>query len=410
MKNQILLLIVLLSFGMCYSVQAQTTLNPDAAYKVARELIQEGKYLEGRKLAFRAIDAFPNYADILILIGRSYSWEGKNDSASIYFERALLVNPTYEDAYSGYLDNLIWSEDYEGAGRILQQAKSNYGTALPQVIAFRESRLLFFRKEYDAAYEIADQLFKMDFKQEGFLRYIQSLQRLRRMNAVGTTYDYDTFFGSISPWNTFSLYGRTFSKFTGPLIARATQSSRFGGSGTLFEVDAYPSLGKNTYGFVNLGVSGASFFPKLRFGASIFHNFAKGWEVDAGYRYLQFSSVTNIYTGSMGKYVGNWWLNFRLNVIPQKSGLATSGNFQARYYFKTVEDFFSIQLSTGISPDEESRDLTQLLNSYRARLGYQQMISPSVMIFGFTGYSIDELGAGRVRNNLNLSFGAEYRF
>ena len=146
-------------------------------------------------------------------------------------------------------------------------------------------------------------------------------------------------------------------------------------------------------------------------GASIYFNLPKAWEIDGGYRYLGFSEVTHILTGSLGKYVGSWWLNFRVNVVPSaNNGTSTSGNFQARYYFKTAEDFFSLQLSTGVSPDEESRDQSQLLNSYRARLGYQQLVSPRFMIFGFTGYSRDELAADRFRNNINISIGTEYRF
>ena len=84
------------------------------------------------------------------------------------------------------------------------------------------------------------------------------------------------------------------------------------------------------------------FFPKLRLGASVFFNLPKAWEVEGGYRYLGFTEVTHIATASLGKYVGNWWLNFRANVIPSgnNNGVSTSGNFQARYYFKTAEDFF----------------------------------------------------------------------
>jgi hypothetical protein len=32
------------------------------------------------------------------------------------------------------------------------------------------------------------------------------------------------------------------------------------------------------------------------------------------------------------------------------------------------------------------------------------------MIYGFTGYSRDELSTGNFRNNINLSIGLEYRF
>lgn len=408
MKKLYFLIILLPLFS--FIGYAQETSDPDELLVMARELILKDKYIEGRKIAFRALEGSPNYADILILVGRSYAWEGKNDSASIYLERAIMASPDYADGYSAFLDNLIWAEEFDQAAMVLDRAKTNLGVPFPDEIRYKESRLNYYKEDYDLAYDQAEALFEQDYKEEGFLAYIQNLQRLRRNNAIGTTYDYDTYFGDISPWNTFSLYGRTKTDLTGSLIARATYSSRFDDNGTLFELDAYPSLGEKAYAYLNIGGSSASFFPKLRFGASIYYNLPKAWEIDAGYRYLGFSEVTNIYTASLGKYVGNWWLNLRVNVIPDDSGVGTSGSFQARYYFKTAEDFFSIQLSTGVSPDEETRDQSQLLNSFRARLGYQQLVTPRFMIFGYTGYSRDELSTDRFRNNLNLSMGVEYRF
>lgn len=409
MKKAFVFLLLTIAFSL--DLKAQDSFDPDDLLIDARTLILDGKYVEGRKIAFRALSQYPDYADILILVGRSYAWEGKNDSASIYLERAIIASPEYIDGYSAYLDNLSWAEQYAQADIVLAKAKDNLGTPLPNELRYKESRLLYYKEEYTEAYQIAEELFEKKYKNENLLDYMQTLQRLKRNNAVGVTYDYDSFQGDISPWNTFSIYGRTRTNLTGTLIARVTQSSRFDGSGTLFELDAYPSLGENAYAYVNIGGSGASFFPNFRFGASIYYSLPKAWEVEGGYRYLKFSDPTNIYTASVGKYVGNWWINLRGNLIPSTgNSIGTSANLQARYYFKTGEDYFSIQLSSGVSPDEETRDPTQLLNSYRARVGYQQLLTSRFMIYGFTGYSRDELGPDRFRNNLNLSLGVEYRF
>jgi YaiO family outer membrane protein len=402
-------MLALLSSVFC--VQAQDSFDPDELLVQARELIMDDKYVEGRKVAFRALEKYPNYADILILVGRSYAWEGKNDSANSYFERAIIASPDYSDGYIGYLDNLFWSDNYTKADEVLARAKTNFEGTLPDGIIYRESRLYYYREQYKEAFDLVNPLFLKGYKTEGMLSYMKNLERFRMVSAVGATYDYDSFQGDIDPWHTWSFYGRTRTKLTGSLIARVTQSARFEDFGTLVELDAYPSIGKNGYAYLNIGGSGASFFPKFRFGASYFHNLEKGWEVEGGYRYLGFSEVTHIYTASVGKYVGNWWLNARINVIPDRDlGISTSTQLTARYYFKTAEDFFSIQLGTGVSPDEETRDLSQLLNSYRVRIGYQQLLSPKFMIYGFTGYSRDELSADSFRNNINLSIGFEYRF
>ena len=395
---------------LSYSGFAQTSKSSDELLIEARELILDDKYIEGRRLAFLALERSPDYADILILVGRSYAWEGKNDSASIYLERAIVASPQYADGYVAYLDNLFWADQLEKADEIILRAKSNFPDPLPDPIVYRESRLLYYREKYDEALDLVQPLFDKGYNQEGMLGYMANLQRLRKTNAIGATYDYDSFNGAIAPWHTWSIYGRTRMKFTGSIIARVTQSERFGGFGTLYEIDAYPSIGENGYAYINLGGSKASFFPKLRFGASYFYNFEGGWEAELGYRYLGFSSVTNIYTFSIGKYLGNWWVNFRPNIIPGETGTSVSGQFNARYYFDTAEDFFSIQLSTGVSPDEETRALNQLLNSYRARAGYQHLITPKFQIYSYLGYSIDELDADTTRDNFNFTLGMEYRF
>jgi hypothetical protein len=83
MKIRILLFIISLAYGINYSAFAQESFDPDVLLVEARTIILDGNYIEGRKIAFKALAKYPSYADILILVGRSYAWEGKNDSASI---------------------------------------------------------------------------------------------------------------------------------------------------------------------------------------------------------------------------------------------------------------------------------------------------------------------------------------
>jgi YaiO family outer membrane protein len=389
---------------------AQETFDPDVLYQDARKLILEGKRQEGRVILSKVLGKYPDYGDVLILMGRSYAWDGKYDSAAIYFEKALIASPTYEDAYIAYIDDLFWSENYERAEAVINMGLEKIGPqSMP--LKYRSSRLYYFREDYKSAIKIANEVFAKAPKTEGLLGYIETLRRKTRINALGATYDYDYFYGDLSPWNTYSVYGRTHTDLTGSLIARVTHSERFDGRGTQAELDAFPSLGKNKYGYFNVGYSQASFFPKFRFGTSVFWNLPKAYELEAGYRFLQFSDATHIITGSAGKYISNWWLNLRLNFIPGKDGSSTSANFQTRYYFNGPEDFFSIQLSTGVSPDEETRDFqSQLLNSYRARIGYQHLWTSRWMGFGFVGYSRDEISEQQFRNNLNISIGTEFRF
>jgi len=406
----LILLIMLASQTLSIPVMAQETWDPDSMFWEARELILNRKRDEGRSIAYKILEKSPEYSDVLILVGRSHSWDGAYDSASYYFERAIKASPQYEDAYVAYLDNLMWAEQYDEAESVYALAEGNFAV-MSSILRYRRSRIHYFQEEYQDALRIAEELFEQDAKIDGLLWYIQNIRRLSRVNAVGATYDYDSFMSQLNPWHTSSIYARTMTKFTGSLIARVTHSSRFDAQGVQYEVDAYPSLGKRSYAYLNVGYSEAFFFPRYRFGGSVYWNLDRAWEIDLGYRHLAFQEVTHIYTASLGKYASNWWLNLRGNYIPSDFGGSVSGIAQARYYFKGAEDFFSLQLSTGVSPDEQSRDLqVQLLNSYRARLGYQQLVTERWMLFGFTGYSHDEFLPGMSRPNFNLSLGTEFRF
>jgi hypothetical protein len=68
------LVVLVIGFSLFTSViKAQDSFDPDELLNQARELILNDKYLEGRKIAFRALAKYPDYADILILVGRSYA-------------------------------------------------------------------------------------------------------------------------------------------------------------------------------------------------------------------------------------------------------------------------------------------------------------------------------------------------
>lgn len=392
------------------NVLAQETFDPDEKFFEARDMAINGQRKEAIALAKKIVEKYPGYSDVWILLGRIHSWEGEYDSASSYFERAIEESPDYEDAYIGYLDNLFWADQYDSAANVLERAEKQFGKGSSS-IQYRKSRLAYYQEDYKSALSIAEEIYKSDAKIDGLLAYINRIKLLIRESAVGITADHDSFQGQISPWQTYAFFAKTRIGVLGKVIGRATHSHRFDNNGTMFELDAYPSLGENSYAYVNVGFSNASFFPDYRFGASIYWSLPKAFEFDVGYRRLQFSEATHIYTASVGKYTGNWWLNFRANHVPSEEGGSISGNFQARYYYKGAEDYLVFQVSSGVSPDEQDRDFqNQLLNSYRGRVGYQQLWTPRWLGYAFVGYSYDELSPDRHRNNLNISIGTEFRF
>jgi YaiO family outer membrane protein len=149
-------------------------------------------------------------------------------------------------------------------------------------------------------------------------------------------------------------YGRKTS--VGTIIGRINWAERFGSKGLQYELDGYPAISENNYAYLNFGYSSLSIFPKLRAGAEWYHSFPKAFEGSLGMRALHFTnSDTYMITGTVGKYVGNYWISLRSFVSPSSTGTSVSGSIQARRYFSDPEDYIGLKLGYGISPDDRSR-------------------------------------------------------
>ena len=61
---------------------------------------------------------------------------------------------------------------------------------------------------------------------------------------------------------------------------------------------------------------------------------------------------TNIYTGSVGWYNGNSYWSFRTYVTPGEPRASKSGTLNYRKYRKDANNYFSINVGAGFSPEE----------------------------------------------------------
>ena len=95
----------------------------------------------------------------------------------------------------------------------------------------------------------------------------------------------------------------------GPVIGRVMHADRGRASDELFELEAYPRLAPKTYAYVAGAMSSDSIlYPEWRVGAELYHGFGDAWEASAGYRHLAFDDDVDLFTASLGKYIGNWLL------------------------------------------------------------------------------------------------------
>lgn len=307
-------------------------------------------YSKAKTLAKRGLEISPNYTDIRLLLGRLYRLTDKPDSARLEFAKVLAKEPANADALN-YLKSLDNAEE---------------------------------------ANEIA------------------SLK-----NRVSVTYN-PTFFEreGKDTWNLLNVYYARLTKY-GTILGRINYANRSYADGLQYELEAYPKH-KKAYSFVNFAYSNAAVFQKYRASYSYIRSFEKGWEGELGLRY-QYNTVGLMsYGGSVGKYLGNYWLNARAFITPFDGVVAHSYAVTARYYTNTADDYFTAIIGTGISPDDRARnfELEERLNtnSFRLSLGYQQLIWKRNVISILGTFNREEYVIGRKENEFDIAINFQHRF
>jgi YaiO family outer membrane protein len=243
----------------------------------------------------------------------------------------------------------------------------------------KKSKILNTMGNYERAAAELDSLLK-EYPQNAEAR--NNLDKIRmelRKNWIRADYYLDLFDNSsgIDPWNMVSLsYGRKTA--IGPVIARVNWAHRYEIEGFQYELDAYPTINENNYAYLNFGYSDVVFFPTYRYGAEWYHKFPKEFEASLGMRALYFDKDQYYtITGSVGKYIGNYWLSLRGYVTPDSTGTYLSGQVQARRYFSDALNYIGVKLNFGVSPDERNRysqSATYLgLQSQSVRLEYNHL-------------------------------------
>ena len=339
-----LLVILILMTGLSDSLFAQT-------FEDARNYAFNGEREKARQIC-RALLAEDFDSDVALLLGRTYAWDGKYDSTRIVLNEVLTRNPDNMEALDAFADVEYWSENYDKAIEYCDLALQKDPAS--DAFLLKKARIQYGSGKIENAVTTLE-----DFVQQhpGHAEAMKKLQDYRldlMKNRIRLSYTIDLFDKSFNrdPWQITALsYGRK-TKF-GSVIARVNMARRFNDNGMQYEMDAYPKISENNYAYLNYGFSQSYIFPDHRIGAEWYHNFPRSFEGSVGVRRLYFgSSDVNIYTATVGKYVGNYWLSLRSYVTPGTDGTSVSGQLHIRHYFSDPEDYLSLRLGYGVSPDD----------------------------------------------------------
>ncbi|MUP46087.1 YaiO family outer membrane beta-barrel protein [Gramella sp. BOM4] len=415
MLQRILFLFIILFAGSIHAQKISET-NTDSLYFKALELYKETSYQRSLDYTNRGLELAPEYHDIRILRVRN-RWAleqiGLAGDDLIY----LLQNaPDYPGVSELANRQVLLFKEPQQALEFIDILEDQLNSSL-QVQVLKASLYEKAGKKEEAR-ELALEIFS-NRKLNNDQRYtIQNILKRTISNEIGINYQYIDFSDDYSRSDSWNTYSGEYLHYFGAsaVIARFTHLDRGYESGSLYEIEAYPVFSDRVYSFVNVGFSNGDIFPDLRASASIFVNFLKSFEAEAGGRLLHFSEQ-DYFTGIAGLtyYTGKFYLNGRAFIGPETlDQLVQNYQFNIRYYFRDTDNYIFGRLGSGISPDE-SAIFTQVqdnpsLDAYYFNLGMNKTLGAKHIIQLSGGFLQEDLSNGNTGNQLLANLGYRFRF
>ncbi len=374
---------------------------------------------EARRICRQILSIDSTYWDATVLIGRTYSWDAKYDSARVVLSTVLKSKAGYYDAMDALIDNEYYCGDYIRSINYSDKGLSFHPN--DETFLYKKARAMDATGDYQSAVKILNTLIERNPQNKEASDKLLTIKRESRVNKIGITYGVYAF-DNDTPWifSSTSL-GRKTSGL-GTVTIRYNYARRFNQDGHQFEIDAYPSIAKGIYLYLNTGFSNKTNFPFSRFTFEPYFKLPAGFELSVGIRYMNFdqkrlfafdSSMVMIYTGTIGKYAGNYWFSLRPYLTPGDKNLSGSVNLTIRRYFKDAENYLSLTLGTGMSPEEQQyayNPNTNYLKSKKISLDYQQKIAHRFIFNCGTGYAREEIKAGKRINRYSIDAGFGFMF
>ncbi|MES2690553.1 MAG: YaiO family outer membrane beta-barrel protein [Bacteroidota bacterium] len=349
MKNTAGIIIIFLLLGFVHTSFAQ---GVDSLFQQARSCAFNGEREKAREILNRILVTSPGYSDVRILLGRTYSWDGKRNEARAEFNKVFAYDSTNAEAWSALADVELWDDKPEAS---LSAAENG--------LRFKPGNKELTVKRIKALIDMkrcgeVDQEIRKLRQTDSTCAECEALKRSAfnacadKTFSVGSNID---FFSKIYDPAIYNYIQIGYRAPKNTVIFRINQSSRFNKTGFQPELDLYPSIGKKMYGYINYGFTIYDLFPRHRLGLELYRSLPKSFEASLGLRYLSFtSSEVFIYTGSLTKYIGNFALIGRVYITPDTRSFSRSGSINVRRYFSDADTYIGLIFSAGLSPDNRA--------------------------------------------------------
>lgn len=416
MKKLLVYSLFLIIVSASALAQDVTETDTDKILKLGLTQYKDQEFKTSLKLAEHGLALAPEYHDIRILKVRNL-WALKESDLAETELLYLIENATnYPDVKELALRQSKYYSKPTEAIDYLDKVLAYYPG--DNSIKTRKASLLLKNRNVKDARTLALATLKNKNLSSEDQYQIQNILKRTITDEVGVNYQYLGFSDDYSrddPWHTISAnYQHSFNQTV--VLARLTYTDRSYDSGTLYELEAYPVFSDKFYMFTNIGFSDGSLFPDFRSSISMYYNFAKYFEVEAGGRLLHFNDE-DFLTGILGltTYVGKFYLNTRAFIGPERADkLVQNYQFNLRYYLKDADNYFFTRIGSGISPDERTI-FTQVqdnpeLKAYYINAGLNKSVGIHHLFQLGAGYLFEDITSDKQGQQFVGTVGYSYRF
>lgn len=402
----VLILFIMILFSASISAQ-----NNDDLFKSAQAAAFNGERAKAREICTQIINSNPQYYDAYVLAGRTYSWDKQYDESRKLLLKVLELKPGYYDALDAMIDLSLWSDNYNDAIKYADIGLQK--DPVDELFLFKKAKALYNLKDLKAAVVLLEKILSMNPSNTDAANLLQSIKDERKINKATVNYAIDIFDPHIPEWHmVYAQVGRR-TKF-GTVLARVNYANRFSTNGWQIEADAYPPIRKGTYLYMNAGYSEGNIFPYFRAGFEIYQKLPKSFESSLGFRYLDFKTTNVlIYTAAIGKYWSDYWFSGRIYLTPSTHSFSNSYAFTIRRYFRTPDDYISLNLGYGYTPDERRMFFDSglfYLKSGKVSLDFQHRIFKDFLFSCGAGYTNEEWFTALYRDKYSFDIGLSYIF
>ncbi|MFD1772184.1 YaiO family outer membrane beta-barrel protein [Sphingobacterium suaedae] len=402
-------------FLLCFFVSPfisnaqESDLTADELFLRARNMAFEQKdYTQAITLSKAALSKAPDYTDIRIFLGRLYTWTDQIDSARTVFENLRQMQVKDEDFFLAYASLEYWHDQPSKALALIDSGLVLHQSS--QDLLLLKTKVNYSNNNFQDAEKTIGRLLQLNPKHTEGRALSKTIQEYAAKNAVGLTYNFVYFDKQFD--HNWHIVGLNYRRTTpiGSVILRANYANKFAENGVQFEVEAYPRLSNMFYLYVGAGYSdNVGIFPRYRTGVSLYANLPHSFEGEVGYRQLYFNDHIWMYTASVGKYVQNFWFNFRTYLTPGEENISQSYTGTVRYYTKGANDYIGFIVGSGLSPEENRNNLLDnapyKLKTFKVGAEYNFSINRTNLFSVSSTYYSQEFRPNEKGNQLDVIVG-----